>query len=258
MRCLFPKRASIFGALFFLVLPASVSGNCSTQKSLDWQQVRHVHDGDSLQLNDRRKIRLIGVNTPELARDGRPADPFARDAMSFTKTLVERANGRVGLIYDTDRKDHYGRTLAHVILPDRSNLTEQLLASGLGSHIAITPNLAFNDCYAQAQQVARKNKQNLWKTSNHIINDIDKIKTVKNGFHHVRGKITRIGEGKYNIWLNFGDKLAIRIARKDLDYFTEHPSSLLNKTIETSGWIYTAKGQQRLRVHHPSVIHQHD
>jgi len=259
MRCLFLKRASIFGALFFLLLPAIASGNCSTQESPDWQQVKHVHDGDSLQLTDQRKIRLIGVNTPELARDERPAEPLAQAARTFTRTQINHAQGRVGLIYGESRKDHYGRTLAHIILPDQSNLTEQLLANGLGSHIAISPNLGFNDCNTKAQQTARKNNKNLWEANRRTIQNIDQLKTVKNGFQHVRGTITRIGEGKSNIWLNFGNKLAIRITRKDVNLFSAwQPTSLAGETIEASGWVYTARGQQRMRVYHPSVIHRYD
>ena len=32
--------------------------------------VRHVVDGDSVILTDGRQIRLIGINAPELGRDG--------------------------------------------------------------------------------------------------------------------------------------------------------------------------------------------
>jgi len=256
MRSLFLKRASIFGALFFLALPTQATNNCGPVQTLQWHHVDYVHDGDSLRLADRRKIRLIGVNTPELARDGRVDEPFARAAREFAKKLIDRAGGRIGLVYDDSRKDRYGRTLAHIFLPDQANLTEQLLFNGLGSHVAIAPNLDFNNCYAKAQQTARINRQNLWKRANKIIRDLDGSKTLHTGFQHVKGTVTRVGKGRNNVWLNFGKKLAIRVSRDDLGHFKQwQPSTLLNKTIEASGWIYTAKGQKRLRVYHPSVIH---
>jgi endonuclease YncB( thermonuclease family) len=256
MQSLYLKRASLVGALFFLALPAQAANHCEPQQKLHWQQVEYVHDGDSLRLADRRKIRLIGVNTPELARDGRADEPLARAARDFVKKQIDRARGRVGLIYDDSRKDHYGRTLAHIFLPDQVNLTEQLLSNGLGSHIAISPNLDFNDCYAKAQQAARAKKRNLWEPARQRIKDLNNLKTLPGGFQHVKGTVTRIGEGPKNLWLNFGKKLAIRIAKDDLIYFSQwHPATLLKKTIETSGWAYTAKTQKRLRVYHPSVIH---
>jgi len=256
MRSLFLKRASIFGALFFLALPIQAASYCEPQQTLQWHQVDYVHDGDSLRLSDQTKIRLIGVNTPELARDGRDEEPFAAAARTFLKEKINQAGGRIGLAYDDSRKDRYGRTLAHIFLPDHSNLTEQLLLNGLGSHIAISPNLGFSECYARAQQVARANKRNLWEPNQQLIRNLDQLNTLAGGFQHVQGTITRIGQGRDNIWLNFGKKLAIRITRNDLKNFHQwHPTTLLNKTVEASGWVYTAKGQKRLRIYHPSVIH---
>jgi endonuclease YncB( thermonuclease family) len=256
MQSLHLKRASIFGALFFLALSAQAANNCEPRQTPQWHHIDYVHDGDSLRLTNRKKIRLIGVNTPELARSGRTEEPFARAATDFVKKQIDRANGRIGLIYDDNRKDHYGRTLAHVFLPDQVNLTEQLLLNGLGSHIAISPNLDFNGCYASAQQAARTKERNLWEPARQTIKDLNNLKTLPGGFQHVKGTVTRIGEGRNNLWLNFGDKLAVRIAKDDLIYFSQlPPATLLNKTIETSGWVYTAKGQKRLRVYHPSVIH---
>jgi endonuclease YncB( thermonuclease family) len=251
----------MIGALFFLVQPALATGvgECRTGDRPEWKQVRQVHDGDSLVLSDQTKVRLIGVNTPELARDHRPAEPFAQAARKFAREQVNQAQGRIGLIYGKDRKDHYGRTLAHVILPDGSNLTARLLTQGMGSHVAISPNLRFSDCYAKAQQTAKQKQRNLWKAGRQQVINLDQDKTLPNGFQHIRGRVTRIGQGRHNIWLNFGDKLAIRIARQDLKYFSQwQPTTLSGKTIEASGWIYTAKGQQRMRVHHPSVIHLHE
>jgi len=251
----FLKRASLIGALFFCASPLLAKDLCSSLSEPDWRKVKHVHDGDSLQLADRRKIRLIGVNTPELARDERAAEPYAREARSLVIKLIRQAHWRVGLIYGPQRKDRYGRTLAHVFLPDGSNLSERLLLNGLGSHIAITPNLGYLDCYKQAQLQARKQQQNLWQPGHTMIIDLQKSGQVSGGFHHVRGKVTRVAQGNTNIWINFGDALAIRILREDLHYFTQwRPKTLEGKVIEASGWVYTAKGNRRMRIHHPSII----
>lgn len=254
----FLKRASIFGALFFLATPTLAANPCGSQQTPDWHTVGHVYDGDSLRLTDRRKIRLIGVNTPEMAMDERPIEPFAQAAREFVESRINDAQQRVGLIYGTSRKDRYGRTLAHIILPDQTNLSAQLLLNGLGSHIAIAPNLGFNDCYAEAQQIARKNKRGIWLNANQLIYNLDADDDIPTGFRHVRGTVSRIGESRGNLWLNFGEKLAIRISRKDLDYFTQwQPASLLHQNIEASGWVYTRKGHLRMRVYHPSVIRRY-
>lgn len=69
-----------------------------------------VPDGDSIQLLDGRRIRLLGLDAPERGRCG--ADE-ARDA------LIIIANGRHVRLKNTVTDD-YGRTLANVIIEDFS------------------------------------------------------------------------------------------------------------------------------------------
>ncbi|HEY5734061.1 MAG TPA: thermonuclease family protein [Gammaproteobacteria bacterium] len=253
------KRASLLGALFFFALPLFASTECGPHQLPDWQIVRHVHDGDSLKLADQRKIRLIGINTPELARDDQPEQAFAQAARMRLDDEIKRANNRVGLVYDAKLKDRYGRTLAHLFLQDGTNITELLLRQGLGSLVAISPNLKYNECYVNAQQHARKNELNLWRKGNTRIIDVDKSSSLTRGFQHVRGTVTNVGRRGRNTWLDLGDALSIQIADNDLEYFKLDRlwplSHLQGRIIEVSGWIYTIRGQYRLRIHHPSVFH---
>ena len=258
MSALPTKRASVFGALFFFALPLFASTDCGPRQPPGWQIVQHVHDGDSLKLADRRKIRLIGINTPELARDDQPEQAFAQAARKRLYDEIKRANNRVGLVYDAKLKDRYGRTLAHLFLKDGTNITELLLRQGLGSLVAISPNLEYNECYANAQQHARRNKLNLWREGNKRIINVDRTSALSSGFQYVRGTVTNVGRGGASTWLDLGDALSIQIADKDLEYFKRDRwwplGQLRGRIIEASGWIYTIKDQYRLRVHHPSVL----
>ena len=252
-------RASILGALFYFIAPAYADIDCGPHTQPDWQTVHHVHDGDSLKLSDGRKIRLIGVNTPELARKNKPAEPFSDEARRFLKDEIKQAGDRVGLIYGKQRTDRYGRTLAHLFLPDGANVTRKLLREGLGSLVVISPNTTYNKCYQSAQQEARLGQINIWRKDLTSYIDVDRQKIPKTGFHHVRGTVTRVNNSSSNTWLHLGDALVIRISHHDLDYFKiAHPGPMKRiegKRIEASGWVYTANNQYRLRVYHPSVIH---
>src|SRR3989338_6623699 len=75
------KNASLVGAFFvsaLMVLPAQAF--CPLQPDLSEVRVRQVVDGDTLKLADGRSVRLIGLNTPELGRKGRSAEPGAQAA----------------------------------------------------------------------------------------------------------------------------------------------------------------------------------
>ncbi|WP_376748670.1 thermonuclease family protein, partial [Stutzerimonas nitrititolerans] len=72
------RKASLVGAFFVSAFfAAAASAACSPPGPLQVQKVAQVIDGDTLRLVDGRSVRLIGLNTPELGRKGRRAEPFA-------------------------------------------------------------------------------------------------------------------------------------------------------------------------------------
>ena len=56
-------------------------------------EVAKFVDGDTLILDSGEAIRLAGINTPEMARVGRPAEPLALEARDALVTLL--ADGQV-------------------------------------------------------------------------------------------------------------------------------------------------------------------
>jgi micrococcal nuclease len=109
--------------LLLLVIGATLA------HSADSGLCRHVIDGDTIIVSGVGKVRLIGVDTPELAHDERPAEPGAYEARQY---VIDRAKDKeVRLEYDWERRDKYGRVLAYVYLPDGELLNEELLTLGL-------------------------------------------------------------------------------------------------------------------------------
>lgn len=53
--------------------------------------VARVIDGDTIQLDDGRKVRLIGVDTPETVHPQKEVEYYGKEASDFTKAvLLER------------------------------------------------------------------------------------------------------------------------------------------------------------------------
>lgn len=268
MRYKVAGRASIFGAFFFctaaFAAPPAPTTNCLPEdkigEKIDWHSVSYIYDGDTIRLANGDKIRFIGINTPETAKKDRPAEPFADQALKAVQQAIKSGKGKIGLIPGKQSQDRYGRLLAHIFLHSPKNalpqnLTRKLLSEGLGSQVIIPPNLGFQDCYQKAQHQARSDKKGLWSLPGQGVIPTHRLQPTSSGFRHIVGKVTRIGNSRYNIWLNFDHYLAIKIARKDLGFFRQwHPKSLLNKTIEASGWIYTRNHEKRMQVHHPKMI----
>ena len=98
-------------------------------------------DGDTViaRFADGRveKVRLLGVDTPEVVDPRKPVQCFGHVASAFTKSrLVGR---RVMLELDAEPRDKYGRLLAYVIV-DGHRFDDELLERGYARFLVIPPN----------------------------------------------------------------------------------------------------------------------
>lgn len=256
-----PKRVPAAGALFYclacLATPAGVqatSTSCRADHTDATARVRYVHDGDTFWLEDGRKIRLLGINTPELARDKRPAEPLARQARDDLRRLLGKS-ARVHLRFGKEKTDRYGRLLAHAFLDDGRNLSEWLLQRGLGYALAIPPNLWQVDCYRQAEQQARRQHKGLWQPNRSSLLQADKLPTDSRGFHVIRGTVRHIGHSRHSLWLDFNRRFAVRISRRDLAWFAGLDiEKLTGKQLEVRGWLQYYKHQLQMRIRHPAAM----
>jgi len=80
-------------------------------------QYQHVYDGDTILLKDGRKVRLIGINAPEIGRKGKASQAFAQKSKHKLKQLLS-TSPIINLSYDLEKKDRYNRSLAYIYLPD--------------------------------------------------------------------------------------------------------------------------------------------
>ncbi len=111
---------------------ASVIQHQVVSQNADFEdvQVVRVIDGDTLLIEGSRRVRLLGVDTPETKHPRLPPQPFGAEATEFTKRLVETKTVR--LIFDVERFDDYERILAFVEIGGLS-LNEELVLAGLAT-----------------------------------------------------------------------------------------------------------------------------
>ena len=212
-----------------------------------------VSDGDSLMLADGRALRLIGINAPELGKDGAPDEPLARAARAELERLV--AGKRVRVTLDEEHHDRYGRLLAHVTLPDGIDVAQRLLEQGLACVIAVPPNL-LNLTHTMAIEAnARRAKRGLWGHAYFTPRAADAVRAGGTGFRFVRGRVLRVGESRNNIYLDLGAHFSVTIAHADWRrYFRGRPADYLHQTLEVRGWVTEQNAKRRLRVRHPAMI----
>ncbi len=116
--------------------------------------MQRVVDGDTLRLERwPAALRMIGLNTPELGKQGRGDEPFAVAARKRLEALVAASDGRVGVLPGKESRDDYGRTLAHVYSAKGANLEERsCLPRGWGFWWRVAPNVDLVDCQQSAER----------------------------------------------------------------------------------------------------------
>lgn len=118
-----------------------------------------VVDGDTVVLDGGERVRLIGVDTPELHRQGTPVQYFARRASAFTRDLVQ--GRRVRLDHDRERQDRYGRTLGYLWLEDGTFVNFEIVRRGYGFAYTRHP-FRYLDEFRDAERTARSAGAGLW------------------------------------------------------------------------------------------------
>lgn len=171
--------------------------------------VRNVYDGDTLTLKDERRVRFLGVDTPEV----KEKQAFAQEAKSYTKDRCHKKD--IWLSFEEGQKeDHYGRLLAHVWVPvDASGdvvnsesdavmwecVNEGLVSAGFAS--AYAPGGANAEppsnmkTLMKLQRKAREDRAGKWSD----FTDFDVVRTSRGSAYHLRSceniaKIRRLVE----------------------------------------------------------------
>ena len=242
---------SIF--LFVGLFQSAFAASCNTKQFDRRAIVTHVYDGDTVKLANGDRIRLIGINTPEMNYDTGTPEPYAKKAKRLLEKLT--LNKKIGLKLGKESKDRYKRILGHAYLLDGTNVQYRMLMSGLAFHINIPPNLNRQNCYKTAENLAKRNRIGLWKSPYYRPVMASKINKSHLGFKRVSGIVSDVLETKKTVWLKLSKKMSLRIDKKDLHYFNNFSlDSLRNKRITAHGWVSYYKKRFSMRIKHPDAI----
>jgi micrococcal nuclease len=118
---------------------------------------RHT-DGDTFWLSGIGKVRLIGIDTPEVFGE---VECYGRRASAFVRRLLPLGT-RVHYRLGAEERDRYGRALVYVWLGDGRFLNRLLAARGYAQTLTIPPNVEYADQFAAAVRRARGRGLGLW------------------------------------------------------------------------------------------------
>lgn len=221
------------------------------QPSRQLYQVARVYDGDTIILDDKKHVRLLGINTPEIESQQREEEPGGVAAKKWLQAQLQ--NNKVYLELDQEKRDKYKRFLAHVFLPDGKHLNLALLEHGLATLSIIPPNSLYTDQLIQAQQHAEKLKLGIWSMPEYQSRPIAQITNHTKGWQRFTGTPVSIKKSRKYTRLIFSDKIDIRIANSNLKLFPP-PTTYLGKPLEIRGWVARNKDYYTMLIQHPSAL----
>lgn len=119
-------------------------------------EITRIVDGDTIECRDLGRVRLIGIDTPELSQE-----PFGGMAQAALSNLLD-STMVVHLEPDVEARDHYGRLLADVWV-DSTMINWALIRRGWAVLLTYPPNVQYVDALAEAQRLAREEDIGLWE-----------------------------------------------------------------------------------------------
>ncbi len=128
------------------------------QKTTENVLVKRVIDGDTFETISGKKVRLIGIDAPELHPKkecmGEEAKDFLQGKIEGKKVLLKK---------DKTNTDKYGRLLRYVYLKDEF-INQSLAEKGLAKAKSYPPNTSLQEALKKAQKYAKENKLGIYSS----------------------------------------------------------------------------------------------
>ena len=164
--------AYFFGGESLFLNNENKSNDSGSQDFVSGVVVRAV-DGDTAVIKvdgQERRVRLLGVDTPETVHPNKPVQFYGKEASRFTKDSL---NGRrVWLEYDANPQDRYQRHLAYVWLENPKTINEasiresmfnaRLLLGSYAKVMIIKPNKRYEAEFRKFEAEAKNSKRGVW------------------------------------------------------------------------------------------------
>lgn len=123
--------------------------------------VKFVYDGDTILLGTGEKVRYLGIDAPEIGREGKKDEFLALESRAFNRRLV--GESRVRLEYDREKRDRYGRLLAYVFRENGEMVNALLVAQGFARILVKKPNTKYFSRLLKEQRRAMEANLGIWR-----------------------------------------------------------------------------------------------
>ncbi len=132
---------------------------------VDVYKVEKVVDGDTLDViidGAVERLRIIGMDTPEVVDPRQGVDCFGPEASRRAKELLTNSYVRLEKDASQDERDKYGRLLRHVFLVSGKNFATEMINEGFAREYTYKVASKYQNEYKLAEQNAKVAKNGMW------------------------------------------------------------------------------------------------
>lgn len=159
-KLLFAFASLILLSFFYPQIKNTNNQNQAPDKNTaEFSTVTKVIDGDTIEIDNGRKVRYIGIDTPETKDPRKGVQCFGQEASLKNKELV--LGKKIRLEKDVSETDKYERLLRYVYVGDIF-VNDYLVRQGFAHAVSFPPDIKYQEQFRQAQAEARENKRGLW------------------------------------------------------------------------------------------------
>jgi micrococcal nuclease len=158
----------IGGSLLPLLLPLLLlcSVAFAQASSTTPASIVRVVDGDTVDVRfedgSTERVRLIGIDTPEVVDPRKPVQCFGREASEHARELLSGKSVWIETDPSQGDRDVYGRLLAYIWLPDGRNFGEVMIDDGYAHEYTYRLPYVYQTEFQAAQDQAMSNQLGLW------------------------------------------------------------------------------------------------
>jgi micrococcal nuclease len=220
-----------------------------------------ITDGDTLELDDGRIVRLVGIQAPKLplGRRNFPTWPLAPES---ARALSELAlNRSLTPWFGGARQDRHGRVLAHLGREDGVWIQGEMLARGLARVYTFEDNRAVTAALYAVEREARAARRGIWAHPYYRVLADGEAHRHIGSFQLVEGRVLKAALARGQGYLNFGQDwrsdFTITIPKRALaafrSAFGRRLEDVEGQRVRVRGWLRQFNGPM-IEATHPEQI----
>lgn len=219
--------------------------------------VTAVYDGDTIKVRfdngNQRRIRLIGISAPEI-EDSRDKVKFAA-YMSKRFTFFHLYNKKIGLSYDWQLEDKYGRLLAYIWTERTGLFNKFILKEGFASVFVRFPfRNDYREEFIEAERKARNLGKGMWRKEPYFLVSLKEVNQHIGRIVSIVYKCHKLDtKGNFLFLRSPGREFSALIPLEKLSLFPK-VKSLKGKIISVTGFLELYKGQPQMVIFLPHQI----